>query len=144
MALLCDTAWGPESFQTPSDLDPFRTPDGRLIAGRERSSTSAEQYRAEIMQYSITSHTSDIRTRELGDQAGALIAKIIGANALTDEETRNALAIIHAAFEKPDPIPEEAKDPSATVLLLLNLANSTSEESLKRQIAETLAFVQAQ
>jgi hypothetical protein len=143
-ALLCDTAWGPESFRTPSDPDPFRTPDGRLIAGRERSSMTADQYQAEIMQYSITSHPSDIRNRELGDAAGALIAKIIGVNALTEEETRNVLSVLHAAFEKPDGIPVEARDPSATVLLLLNLENSASEKSLKQQIAETLAFVQAQ
>ena len=144
MALLCDTAWGPESFQTPSDPDPFRTPDGRLIPGRERSTMTAEQFRAEIMQYSISSHPSEIRTRALGDAAGALIAKIIGVNALTDEEALNVLSILHAAFEKPDRIPEEAKDPSATVLLLLNLANSASEAHLKQQIAETMAFVQAQ
>ena len=37
MSLNCNTAWGPESFATPSDPDPFRTPDGRVIPGRERS-----------------------------------------------------------------------------------------------------------
>jgi hypothetical protein len=105
---------------------------------------TADQYQADLMQYSIVSHPSDIRTRELGDGAGARIAKIIGVNALTEEETRNVLSILHAAFEQPDRIPEEAKEPSATVLLLLNLANSAGGGSLKQQIAETLAFVQAQ
>jgi len=143
MALLCDTAWGPQPFKTPSDPDPFRTPDGRLIAGRQRSSMTTEQFQAEIMKYSITSHPTDIRTRERGDAAGALIAKIIGVNALTEEETGNVLSILHAAFEQPDRIPEEARDPSASVLLLLNLVNSASNE-VKQQIAETLAFVQAQ
>ncbi len=92
--------WTVRSFVTPSDPDPFRTPDGRLIPGRERSAMTAEQYQAEIMQYSITSHPGDIRTRELGDAAGVLIAKIIGVNALTEEEMRNVLSILHAAFEK--------------------------------------------
>jgi hypothetical protein len=137
-----DTAWGPQTFATPSDPDPFRTPDGRLVPGRERSRMTAEQHHAEVMQYLISSPPGGgTGSGEFGDQAGALIAKIIGVNALSEDETRNVLAIIHAAFEKPDRIPEEAKTPSATVLLLLNLANSAGSASLKQEIAETMAFL---
>jgi hypothetical protein len=140
----CETAEGPQTFATPSAPDPFRTPDGRLIPGRARSNMTPEQYHAEIMQYSITNHTEDVRSRELGDAAGALIAKIIGVNALSEEETRNVLAIIHAAFKKPEGIPEDAKDPSETLLLLRNLADRAGQESLKRQIDQTVAYVLAQ
>jgi hypothetical protein len=144
MSLSCNTAWGPQSFATPSDPDPFRTPDGRVISGRERSHLTADQYHAEIMEYLITSPPRDAGSGQFGDQAGALIAKIIGVNALSEDETRNVLAIIRVAFERPERIPEDAKDPSATVLLLLNLANSAGSASLKRQITETMAFVQSQ
>jgi hypothetical protein len=139
----CETAEGPQTFATPSAPDPFRTPDGRLIPGRT-SNRTAEQYHAEIMQYSITSHTGDVRAGELGDAAGALIAKIIGVNALNEEETRNVLSIVHTAFEKPERIPEEAKDPSATLLLLRNLADQAGPESLKQQIAQTVSYVLSQ
>jgi hypothetical protein len=140
----CEIAEGPQTFATPSAPDPFRTPDGRLIPRSPRSSMTAEQYDAELMQYSITSHTRDLRSQALGDAAGALIAKIIGVNALSEEETRNVLAIIHAAFEKPERIPEDAKDPSATLLLLRNLADGAGPESLKGQIAQTVAYVLSQ
>ena len=53
------------------------------------------------------------------------------------------LSIIRAAFEKPDRIPQAAKDPSGTLLLLRNLADSTAQEGLEQQIAETMAYVQA-
>jgi len=53
------------------------------------------------------------------------------------------LSIIRATFEKPERIPQSAKDPSRTLHLLRNLADSTDQESLKQQIAETMAYVQA-
>jgi hypothetical protein len=140
-ALSCDTADGPQTFVTPSEPDPFRTPDGRLVPGRERSNMTAEQYHAEIMQSLITSRPNDTRSGEFGDEAGALIAKIIGVNALSEDETRKVISIIRAAFKDPDRIPEEAKDPSATLLLLRNLADSPDQPSLKQQIDETVAYV---
>ena len=142
MVLTCETAEGRQTFATPSDTEPFRTPDGRLIPGR-LSNMTAEQYHAEIMQSLITSRANDAGSGQLGDEAGALIAKIIGANALDDDETRNVLSIIRAAFEKPDRIPQAAKDPSRTLGLLRNLVEGTGQESLKQQIAETMAYVQA-
>src|SRR5262249_37079452 len=91
MVLSCDTAAGAQRFATASDADLFRTPDGRIVPGR--GNMTAEEYHAEIMQYIITSHPADVRPRERGDEAGALILKIIGSNALTEEETRNVLAV---------------------------------------------------
>jgi len=144
MVLSCETAAGPQTFATPSDPDPFRTPDGRLIHGRVRSSMTAEQYNAETMQYLITSRPKHTVAHQFGDEAGALITKIIGVNALSEDEVRNVLSIIRTAFEKPDRIPQEAKAPSQTLLLLRKLVDSTDQEDLKREIAETIAFVQAQ
>ncbi len=72
-----------------------------------------------------------------------LILKLIGVNALNDDETRNVLTIVRAAFENPDQIPQAAKDSSGTLILLRKLADETGDESLKQRIAETIAFVQA-
>jgi hypothetical protein len=143
MVLTCETPEGRQTFATPSDTDTFRTPDGRLVPGR-LSNMTAEQYHAEIMEYLITSRASDVRSGRYGDEAGALIVKVIGVNALNEDETRNVLSIIRVAFEKPDLIPQAAKYPSETVRLLRNLADSAGQESLKRQIAETIAYVQSQ
>jgi hypothetical protein len=143
MVLTCETAEGSQTFATPSDAEPFRTPDGRLAPGRI-SNMTAEQYHAEIMQYLITSRATDVGSGRHGDESGAVIMKVIGVNALNEDEARNVLSIIRAAFEKPDSIPEAAKDPSETLRLLRNLADSTGQESLKQQIAETMAYVQAQ
>jgi hypothetical protein len=85
-----------------------------------------------------------VRLRQLGDEPATLITKMIGVNALGEDETRNVIAIIRATFEKPERIALAAKDPSATLFLLRNLADATEQESLKRQIAETMAYVQAQ
>lgn len=145
MALTCETAEGRQTFATPSDNEPFRTPDGRLVSGRTQPpNVTAEQYHMEILQHLITSRESEIQSGQLGDEAGALIMKMIGVNALNEDETRNVLSIVRAAFEKPERIPQEAKNPSRTLLLLRTLSDSTSRESLKQQIAETMAYVLAQ
>jgi hypothetical protein len=104
---------------------------------------TAEQYQMDIVQSRIASGAGGARSRQRGDEAAALITKMIGSNALGEDEMRNVLSIIRAAFEKPDRIPQAAKDPSATLLLLRNLVNSTEPGSLKQQIAETMAYVQA-
>jgi hypothetical protein len=77
----------------------------------------------------------------LGDETADLIRKLIGVNALNEYETRNVLAIIRAVFEKPETIAPLAKDPSRTLLLLRHLADVTDQDSLKRQIAETIAYM---
>jgi len=70
--------------------------------------------------------------------------KILGFNALNDDETRNVLSIIRAAFENPHRIPPAAKGPSETLRLLRNLADSTDQENLKQPIVATMASVQVQ
>jgi hypothetical protein len=139
MSTTCDTAAGRQSFTTPSDTDAFRTPDGRLVPGRMNQ--TAEEYQAEILQKFVMSSAHGVKFQQRGNEAGAVIAKIIGANALSEDETRNVLAIIRTAFEKPDRIPQAAKDPSRTLGLLKTLSDSTDQESLKQQIAETVAYV---
>jgi hypothetical protein len=62
---------------------------------------------------------------------------------LSEDEIPNVLAIVRTAFEKPERIPQAARDPSRTLGLLQTLADSTDRESLKQQIAETIAYVHA-
>jgi hypothetical protein len=143
IVLTCDTSEGRQTFATPSDSESFRTPDGRLVPGRS-SNMTAEQYHAEIMQYLITGGAKDVSSGQHGDEAAAVITKVIGVNALSEDEARNVVSIIRTAFEKPDLIPQAAKNPSETLRLLRSLADSAGQESLKRQIAETIAYVEAQ
>lgn len=77
-----------------------------------------------------------------GDEVAGLIARLIGVNALSEDETRNVLAIIRATFEKPETIALSARVPSKTVPFLQHLADLTDQGSLKQQIAETIAYVQ--
>jgi hypothetical protein len=142
VSLTCETAQGRQTFATPSDS--FRTPDGRVVPGRMLSNETPEEYHTDTMQSLISSRGDNLKSGRLGNEAGALIAKIIGANALNEDETRNVLSITRAAFEKPDRIPQPAKDPSGTLRLLQNLADSVRPQSLKQQIAETMAFIQVQ
>jgi hypothetical protein len=143
--LHCGTTEGPQTFMTPSSSDPFRTPDGRLVPGQPTEQT-AEQYRMEILQYFITSRQESgvpLKSSRRGDETADLISRLIGGNALSEEETRNSLALLRAAFEKPETIQPLAKNPSRTLLLLQHLADFTDQDSLKREIAETIAYVQA-
>jgi hypothetical protein len=144
MVLTCETAAGRQPFATPSGADPFRTPDGRWVPGRMTGNLTAEQYHAEIIQSLIIGRANDLGAGQLGDAAGILITQMIGINALSEDETRNVLSIIRAAFAKPDSIPQAAWDPSGTLSLLQHLADSTGQASLKQQIVETIAYVQAQ
>ncbi len=143
MVLTCDTAEGRQTFSTMSDTDAFRTPDGRLIPSRVGSNMTAEQHHLEILESFIASRSNDPRPGRFGREVGDLILKMIGANALNDDETRNVLTIVRAAFENPDQIPQAAKDSSGTLILLRKLVDETGDESLKQQIAETMTFVQA-
>jgi hypothetical protein len=146
--LTCDTAEGSQTFVTPSVTDPFRTPDGRLVLGRPREQTP-EQYHMEILTDLITSgeggagRISFSSSRGgLGDETADLIAKMIGVNALNERETHHVLAIIHAAFEKPDTIAPDAREPSRTLVFLQHLAEVADQDGLKQQIAETITYVQ--
>ncbi len=150
MFLTCETAQGRQTFATQSASDSFRTPDGRLVPGRAAEQTP-EQYQMEILQYLIENGKEIGAARVslqssrggLGDETVDLIRKLIGVNALNEYETRNVLAIIRAAFEKPETIAPSAKDPFRTLLLLRHLADVSDQDSLKRQIGETIASIQA-
>jgi hypothetical protein len=150
MILTCETAQGRETFATPSGSDPFRTPDGRLVPERAAEQTP-EQYHMEILQYLIENREEAGKARVslqssrggLGDETAQLIASLIGVNALSENETRNVLEIVRAAFEKPETIAPSAKLPAKSLLLLRHLADVSGEGSLKRQIDETIASLQA-
>jgi hypothetical protein len=150
MILTCDTAQGRQTFATPSGSDSFRTPDGRLVPGRAAEQTP-EQYHMEILQYLIENGKDSGAARVslqssrggLGDETAELIASLIGVNALNENETRNVLEIVGAAFEKPETIAPSAKNPARTLQLLRHLADVSSEDSLKREIGETIASMQA-
>jgi hypothetical protein len=148
-AATCDTAEGRRTFTNPSDSDPFRTPDGRLVPGRATQQTP-DQYHMEILQNLLggVNEPAHIALQSssggLGDETADLISKLIGVNALSDGETRNALALIHGAFEKADSISLSARDPRRTLLFLQHLAELSDRESLRRQIAETIAYVRGQ
>jgi hypothetical protein len=150
MVLTCETAQGRQTFATPSGSDSFRTPDGRLVPVRAAEQTP-EQYHMEILQYLIENGKDTGAARVslqsfrggLGDETAELIASLIGVNALDEKETRNVLEIVRAAFEKPETIAPSAKDPARTLLLLRHLADVSGQDSLKRQIGETIASIQA-
>jgi hypothetical protein len=62
---------------------------------------------------------------------------------LNINEIRNVLRIIRFAWAKNERIPETAKNPSQTLLFLRKQADSNGDEILQREIAETVAYVQA-
>lgn len=151
MILNCETTEGTQTFQTPTLSDSFRTPDGRLVPGRATERTP-EQYHMEILQHLITSREKGMKESRtllhlsrggLGDETADLISRLIGVNALNDDETRNSLAIIRAAFEKPETIQPTAKEPSRTLPWLRHLADFTDSANIKRDIEETIAYFEA-
>jgi hypothetical protein len=141
MVLNCETAEGQQTFVTPSDSDPFRTPDGRIVSGRTRSTMPAEEYRMEIMESMMG--TGNTEASKLAAEAGDLIMKMIGVNALTDAETRNVLSIVRAAFEQIQFRAGEAEKPGM-LLLLQHLEGETDQPGLKRETAELIDFVRVQ
>ena len=135
-ALHCPTTEGMQTFQTLSDTDDFRTPDGRTIPPHSQSDMTADQYHAEIIQSFIGTGPSDRPGAWLhGDRTAAMILEIIGVNALTNNEIRNVLRIVRAAFQTP------ANEHEKTLQLLRTLARSTDTANLKQLIAETEAWV---
>jgi hypothetical protein len=148
MSLNCETTEGMETFGTPGLSDPFRAPDGRLVDGRASEQTR-EQYQGELLVHFMENGmgTTPVRLQspqgELGDETADLISKLIGVNALNENETRNLLAILRAAFQKPESIQPTGQEPSRTLLLLRHLAHITESGNLKREIDETIAYFQA-
>ena len=140
--LSCDTATGSQSFVTPSDGDSFRTPDGRVIPGRMRTAMTAEEYHMEIMQ-SMMETRGDAEPGKLAAEAGDLIVKMIGVNALTEVETKKVLSIVRAAYQ-PTQFRAGEKEKPAMLALLEDLANQAEQEGLKTEILETTNFVRTQ
>ncbi len=149
--VMCQTAEGEQTFVTPSDSDTFRTPDGRLVPRRKTGNMTQDEYHMDILQNLITSKGEGTAQTRVslrsssggrGDEVAGLIARLIGVNALSENETRNVLAIIHATFEEPETIALYARVPSKTVPFLQHLADLTDQGSLKQQIADTIAYVQ--
>src|SRR5204863_9091603 len=98
MSLTCETADGRQTFVSPSDSDPFRTPDGRLVPGRTRQQTP-EQYHTEILEH-LLGTAKEVGTFRvalqssrggLGDETAELNGNLIAENALNDHEIRNVL-----------------------------------------------------
>jgi hypothetical protein len=152
MFLSCETAEGRQTFVTPPVSGTFRTPDGRIVPRRKSGNMTPDEYHMDILEYLITSQGKDIaRTRVslqsasggLGDEVAALIARLIGVNALSDDETLNVLAIIHGAFERPESINPTARVPSKTLQFLQYLADLADQDSLKQQIADTIGYIRA-
>ena len=116
--------------------------------GRPETQTQS-QYYSEILQYLMATGIGPagihLQTSQggLGDGTAELISNLIGANALTVDETRNSLAILRSSFEMPESMLPSAREPSRTLLLLLHLRDITGESGLKREIDETIAYFQA-
>jgi hypothetical protein len=150
-SLTCDTAEGRQTFVTQSYSLPFRTPDGRAIPARVRAELTAEQYQEETMEYFTTRRDAQNASsgrwpvaRQRGDAAAALITKIIGPNALSEDEILNVLSVIRGAFKRREVIASSELNPSKTLILLSALSSSNDPEGLQRQIAETIAYVRTQ
>jgi hypothetical protein len=148
--LTCEVGTGKDqTFATPSLSDPFRTPDGRFVLGRPNRQTP-EQYHTQILNDLITAGDAGAARISLsssrgglGDETADLISKLIGVNALTERETKNVLAVIRSAFDKPESIANDARQPSRTLVLLQHLAELTDQNTLKQQITETIQYVEA-
>lgn len=149
--LSCETSTGVQVFSS-SASDSFRTPDGRVVQKRKPGNMAPDEYHTDILQYLFTGDGKDIARSGislqssrggLGDESAGLITHLIGVNALSESETRNVLAIIRAVFAKPESIAPSARMPLATLQLLRRLEDSTDQESLRQEIAATVAYVQA-
>ncbi|MGB8535427.1 MAG: hypothetical protein WCD57_03360 [Acidobacteriaceae bacterium] len=144
----CETTEGTQTFQTPGLSDFYRTTDGRLINGHPSKQTR-EQYQSELLGYFMTNGMGATPVRlqspqgELGDETANLISRLIGVNALNQDETRNLLAILRAAFQRPESIQPTGKEPERTLVLLRHLADMTEPGKLRQEIDETVAYFQA-
>jgi len=145
----CETAEGSQRFSTPSASDSFRTPDGRLVPERSIGQETQDVYQMGILQHLITAQGQSAGPVALhssrggrGDETAELIANLIGVNALGEGEIRNVLSIVRNAFAKLETLAPGTNYPARTLKLLRHLAGLTDDTSLRRQIAETLEYVQ--
>jgi hypothetical protein len=86
MVLSCETAEGRQTFATPSDTDPFRTPEGRVVRPQSIEHDGGAIPRGD----SAVSHYQPRQRREVEsawrDEAGTLITKIVGPNTFDEDE----------------------------------------------------------
>jgi hypothetical protein len=140
--LNCDISGNGQTFSTPSQSDPMKTPDGRVIPGHTRSNMTQQDYQMEIMQWMIATR-DDAQPGVIAAKAGDLIVKMIGVNALTEAETKKVLSIVRAAYQ-PSPFRAQEMEKPAILALLEHLANQAEQENLKKEILDTANFVRAQ
>jgi hypothetical protein len=140
----CDTQDGKEQlFTTPSLGDSFRTPDGRVVRGENQLNETAEEYHLQIMQEMVGGGAPKEPVKLAAD-AGELIVKLIGVNALTETETRNALAIVRSAYAPLTPFRATEEQKPAMLAMLRQLATGAEGQRLKDEVAGTIEFVQRQ
>jgi hypothetical protein len=131
--LQCQTATGMESFSTVSRPAP--------------TNLTAEQYHGEVLENFMLGAGVDEKasfyTGLNGDAAARAIAKRIGPNALSDEETVRLLGIVRAAYRNVNTVLFEDRPPVHTLELLRHLVELAETDGLKQQIWETIAYVQS-
>lgn len=149
-AMFCETSDGPQTFSTPSDSDPFRTPDGRSVVAGGHAGQTQKQYQMGMLQHFICSlepmkESVALQTSRggLGDETADLIANLIGVNALNGVETRNVLAILRGAFLRPETIPPLERVPVRSEQLLQRLKEFTDQPGLRVEIDATAAYLRA-
>jgi hypothetical protein len=127
----CETAEGSQSFSTSP--------------GQE----AQDVYQMGILQHLITAQGQSTGPVALwssrgsrGDETAELITNLIGVNALSEGEIRNVLSIVRNAFAKPETLAPGTTYPARSLKLLRHLADLTDDSSLRRQITETLEYVQ--
>jgi hypothetical protein len=121
-----------------------------MVPGRP-SERSQERYHTEMLESFIVSRqpaeTPRIALQSsrggLGDETSDLILKLIGVNALSEQETRNVLTLVRSALDKPESIAPGARQPIRTLALLRRLADFTDDKELKREIGEAVEYFEA-
>jgi hypothetical protein len=86
MVLTCETAEGRQTFATPSDAEPFWTPDGRVVRAQSIEHDGGAIPRGD----SAVSHYQPRQRSEVEsawcDEAGTLITKTVDPNTLDEDE----------------------------------------------------------
>ena len=116
-----------------------------LHSASRQNSQQTGRYNADILQAQVLGPVDAAacrRRNRFGDDAAILIQKLIGQNALSDQELQRVLMIIHAAFEQRNHLRPALRDPVATTTFLQTLTSATDRDDSKRLIADTIHYVQ--
>ena len=123
VVMSCETATGMQTYATPSlDIFGLQTPEQTIGDLIEQSGGGG--------------------SGQHGDDAAIVIAKVVGANVLSDREIRNVLSIIGHAFQNRGVVPPTVNP--ATIQLLQSLMTEAQTDSVKQEISKTVVFVQSQ